>query len=149
MIYSDTYRQTISFGIGMLFSTLFLYAATKKLLNYREFGLRLAEPTLFSDYAGTLAWIVPVLELVVALLLFINLYRHPAMYASLVLIILYTAYILLLLTYSAVMPCSCIGPISALGWVGHILLNIALMVLAVAGIHCSKKYKFQLEQDTT
>ncbi|MBD1260589.1 hypothetical protein HZY62_08310 [Maribacter polysiphoniae] len=138
MIHIEKIKQTIACSISMVLATLFLFAATTKLLNYREFSLQLAQPSILRGYTDIVAWMVPVAELVVSVLLFFKTFRLQALFASFGLIVLFTTYILLILNFSDVVPCSCVGVIPALGWTDHILFNIALLALAALGIFYSK-----------
>ncbi len=103
-----------------------------------------------APYALVISWSVPFLELVIAGLLWFPRYRIMALYASFILLGLFTTYIIIVLKYSDSIPCSCGGVISTLGWKDHILLNISFMVLALLGILWSKKlYNMQSNQNTT
>ncbi len=87
-----------------------------------------------SSYATLISWIVPFLELVIAGLLWFQKYRKVALYGSLVLLGVFTIYILVVLNYSDSIPCSCGGIISTLGWRAHILFNTTFMIMALLGI---------------
>jgi hypothetical protein len=87
-----------------------------------------------SGYAYLISWIVPFLELVIAGLLWFQKYRKVALYGSLVLLGVFTIYILAVLNYSDSIPCSCGGIISTLGWRDHILFNTTFMLMALLGI---------------
>jgi hypothetical protein len=57
-----------------------------------------------------------------------------ALYASLTLMTIFTAYIIAILQFSYTIPCSCGGVLSKLSWQTHLVFNIGFMVLAAAGI---------------
>jgi len=92
-----------------------------------------------APYAQWISWGIPFLELVIAGLLLFHGYRLIGLYGSLVLMLLFTGYIIAVLQFSNSIPCSCGGVVSALGWKDHILLNISFMILALLGILWSKK----------
>lgn len=135
---------------SILLTILFVYTSVSKLMHLDTFQLRVERMPYIAPYALVISWSVPFLELVIAGLLWFPRYRIMALYASFILLGLFTTYIIIVLKYSDSIPCSCGGVISTLGWKDHILLNISFMVLALLGILWSKKlYNMQSNQNTT
>ena len=135
---------------SILLTLLFVYTSVSKLMHLDTFQLRVERMPYIAPYALVISWSVPFLELVIAGLLWFPRYRIMALYASFILLGLFTTYIIIVLKYSDSIPCSCGGVISTLGWKDHILLNISFMVLALLGILWSKKlYNMQSNQNTT
>lgn len=132
-------KKTIIGTISILFLVLFVYTASSKLLDLGLFELRLGRMPYIAPYASLLSWSVPLLELVIAGLLLIPKLRIIGLYASGILLTLFTIYIIAVLQFSDDIPCSCGGIISSLGWTDHIILNSFLVVLALLGILWSKK----------
>ncbi|MFD2586049.1 MauE/DoxX family redox-associated membrane protein [Croceitalea marina] len=141
-------KQVTPYGISMLFGALFLYAATIKLLNYREFSSQLTEPTVLRNYSAIMASVVLVCELVVSFLLFAKKFRLQGLWGGFGLISIYTIYLLSILNFSDVVPCSCLGVFSGLGWNNHIFFNAVLLAVALVGIYCSKRHGINLKQNT-
>ncbi len=142
------YRLTIRI-ISLLFIALFVYTASSKMMHLGVFRLRLERMPYIAPYAEWISWGVPFLELVIAGLLLFNGYRLIGLYASLILMFLFTGYIIAVLQFSDSIPCSCGGVISALGWKDHILLNTTFMILALLGIIWSKKHNKPLPYKNT
>jgi uncharacterized membrane protein YphA (DoxX/SURF4 family) len=113
---------------------LFVYAATSKLLDYQNFTIQLGQSPLLSPFAGILAWAVPGLELVISLFLLLPKYRLAALFASFSLMAMFTAYIYIILNYSAFIPCSCGGVLEKMTWDQHLLFNIAFIILAALAV---------------
>ena len=148
MSYKGIYPKLITL-FSLLLTIIFVYTAVSKLMHLETFQLRVERMPYIASYALVISWIVPFLELVIAGLLWFPRYRLLALYSSLVLLGVFTSYIIIVLNYSESIPCSCGGVISALGWKDHILLNISFMVLALLGILWSKKrYNIQTNQNT-
>lgn len=118
------------------FQLLFLYAAVSKLLDYENSKLQLGQSPLLNSWAGLVAWLIPVIEIMLAILLCLRPVRLFAMYWSFVLMVMFTAYIVIILHFSEYIPCSCGGVLSAMSWDQHLIFNIAFIALAVAGILC-------------
>ena len=100
---------------SLLLTLLFVYTSVSKLMHLDTFQLRVERMPYIASYATLISWIVPFLELVIAGLLWFPRYRLLALYSSLVLLGVFTSYIIAVLTYSESIPCSCGGVISALG----------------------------------
>lgn len=148
MSYKGIYPKLITL-FSLLLTILFVYTAVSKLIHLDTFQWRLERMPYISPYASLILWGVPFLELVIAGLLWFPKYRTMALYASFVLLGLFTTYIIVVLKYSNSIPCSCGGVISALGWKDHITLNISFMTLSLLGILWSKKHQhIQSHQNT-
>lgn len=120
--------------ICFLFILLFSYAAISKLLDFNTFKIQLGQSPLLTAFAGWVAWVIPLIELVTALLLAIPKYRLVALYLALGLMSLFTLYIIAILKFSDYVPCSCGGILENMGWQEHLIFNVAFLSLAVAGI---------------
>lgn len=136
--------------VSLLLAMLFTYTATAKLMHIGIFEMRLERMPYIAPYAQWISWSVPFLELVIAALLFFKKYCVTGLYASLILLGLFTGYIITVLQFSDSVPCSCGGIVSALGWRDHIIFNGTFMMLALVGIIWSKKHeKRSLNKNTT
>lgn len=121
--------------ICFLFILLFVYAAVTKLMDYQKFMTQIGQSPLLTDFAGTLAWLVPGGELVIAGMLAVSRLRQVGLYAGFSLMVMFTAYIAVILQMDAgSIPCSCGGVLEALGWTEHLIFNIAFVIMGGAGI---------------
>ena len=120
--------------ICFLFILLFTYAALTKLMDYQKFSVQIGQSPLLTNYAGLLAWAVPVGELVIAGMLAIIPLRKIGLYAAFTLMAMFTAYIVVILQFSEYVPCSCGGVLESLGWTEHLILNIGFVLLGIVGI---------------
>jgi len=132
-------RTTITEIIALLFVILFLYTGISKLIEYTVFKEQIASSPLLAPLSGFTAWSLPIAEILVAILLFIPRWRLKGLYASLVLMVLFTGYIIAILAFDEHIPCSCGGVIELLSWKGHILFNSVFIVLALIGITLARK----------
>lgn len=125
--------------ICYLFLILFIYAAATKLMEYEKFRVQVGQSPILTSLGDWIAPSVPAIELVIALILFIPRLRLLALYASFSLMVMFTAYIFLILNYSPNVPCSCGGVITLLSWEQHLVFNIVFLLLAVLNIVLSLK----------
>ena len=128
------YRPWIVDIICLLFVVLFTYAAVSKLLEFEKFRAQLGQSPLLTAFADMVVWTIPAVELAISLLLFVPRFRLGALYASLSLMTLFTAYIVAILYFSPYVPCSCGGILEKLGWTEHLVFNLLFIALAIAGI---------------
>jgi len=127
--------------IALLFVILFLYTGISKLMDFDVFREQLDDSPIVGFAAPLVAWGLPVTEFIVSLLLFIPRYRMWGLYAAFVLMILFTAYVGILLSINTELPCSCGGIMEALSWPAHLIVNIALIGLSLTGSILAKKIK--------
>lgn len=119
--------------IGM-YILLFLYTATSKLADYDTFQIQMSKSPFITGYAATLVWLVPGLEIGIALLLMFPATKVFGLYGSFCLMSLFTIYVFGILHFSQEIPCSCGGIISAMSWQQHLLFNVFFVLLAVIAI---------------
>ncbi|HEX6431552.1 MAG TPA: MauE/DoxX family redox-associated membrane protein [Niastella sp.] len=125
--------------ICTLIIALFVYASTAKLLDYYNFQFGLSESPFIAPFANILAWAVPASELIIAGMLVIPALRLTGLYASFLLMLLFTVYIAAMLLSGSDIPCSCGGILENMSWGAHIVFNSAYVVLAAYGIYLQRK----------
>ena len=125
--------------ISAVFLLLFLYTAISKLMHCAEFGLAMAESPMLKPFAGVIAWLLPVTEIVAAVLLFFPVTRINGLYASFFLLIIFTVYLSFMILFTHDLPCNCGGAIKNLTWPQHICFNLFFLALAATGILLYKK----------
>lgn len=127
--------------ISLLFILLFVYTAVSKFLDYENFRVVIGQSPLITRFAPILAIAVPIVEIIIALLLAIPRYRRAGLYASFAMMLLFTTYIIVLVTLSERVPCSCGGVISRMTWKEHLYFNICFVLLALLGMWLHTKDK--------
>ena len=127
-------RTTIIEIISLLFVILFLYTSISKLMDYTVFKEQIAQSAILAPVARWIAWILPISEILAAVLLFIPRWRLKGLYTALALMLLFTGYIVAILNFSKHVPCSCGGVLEALSWKAHLAFNGGLIALASTGV---------------
>lgn len=134
--------------ISYLYLLLFFYAAFSKLLDFQTFTLQLAQSPLLSAYASIIGISVPGIEIIIALLLAFEKFRYLGLYASFTLMLMFTAYIYIILNFSDFVPCSCGGVLEDLSWTQHLVFNLVFILLSSVAIflsaHGNRKIKVLL-----
>ena len=127
--------------ISSLLILLFVYAALSKLFEYNGFKVQLRNSEWLKPFAGIIAWLVPAIELAISLMITVKATRILGLYASLILLLIFTLYIAGMLLSGMRLPCSCGGIIQQLSWKQHLLFNLFFLLLSLIGIVFERKQK--------
>jgi uncharacterized membrane protein YphA (DoxX/SURF4 family) len=127
-------RVVIVEVICALFVMLFFYAALSKLKDFENFKVQLGKSPVLNLFAGIVAWIVPITELLICFFLIIKRFQYIALYAAFSLMVMFSAYIVVILNYSSYIPCSCGGILENMTWSQHLYFNIGFVTLAIVGV---------------
>ncbi|MFT3701201.1 MAG: hypothetical protein QM802_02470 [Agriterribacter sp.] len=118
-------------GILML---LFFYTGFSKLVDHRHFSAELSHSPFLGNVASLVAWGVPVTELFIAGFLFNPGTRIKGLFLSLFILIVFTGYLLAMISSGLELPCSCGGVISSMSWKFHVLFNLLFLMLTSTAI---------------
>jgi uncharacterized membrane protein YphA (DoxX/SURF4 family) len=120
--------------ISALLLLLFLYTSLSKLGDHETFKNVLTRSPLLNPIAGIMAWLLPITELGIVILLFIPSSRLKGLYASFILISLFTLYLIYMIAFTPNLPCQCGGVLKLLSWEQHIFFNLFFILLSLTGI---------------
>ncbi len=134
MKFSSDRKFLIVIAISYITAFLFIYAATSKIIDFENFQVQLGQSPMLSAFAKYISYAVPIFEVGFSLLLINSRSRMIGLICSYVLMIMFTAYIYIILNYSSFVPCSCGGLIENLSWKQHIIFNLIFVVLTAIGI---------------
>lgn len=127
-------RKLIIEIISYIFIILFLYTGLSKLIDNAVFREQIAVTPIFSKSASFISWFLPSVEIFVSILLFLPKWKQLGMYVSLILMSLFTGYIIYIINVDEKLPCSCGGVIELLSWKQHLVLNGLLILFLIIGI---------------
>lgn len=120
--------------ISYSFILLFLYAAANKLMDFQKFKVQLGQSPLLTDYAVIIAWFIPIIEILISIMLVFKRTLLPGLYTSFGLMVLFTTYIIVILSFAERVPCSCGGILEKMTWEQHLVFNLVFVGLGVVGI---------------
>jgi hypothetical protein len=109
-----------------LLIVLFAYTAIQKVMEPWPFEYVLNQIPVIGTVAGTLTWMIPASELVIATLLVFPSRRKLGYMFSCILMSCFTLYVGGMLALSSHLPCSCGGVLQLLSWPQHLVLNLLL-----------------------
>jgi putative oxidoreductase len=123
---------------------LFMYASVSKFLDFHRFIDQMNNQPLPNSWTPFLVWFIPLVEIAISGLLLFEYTRLLALYASLVLMTVFTIYAgLVLLHFFPYVPCSCGGVIQNLTWPQHLILNFFYTALSILGIIQQRRKHFK------
>lgn len=121
--------------IGYLFILLFVYASVSKLLDFENFQIQLGQSPILGAFALPVSYGVIIIELLTSFLLASEKYRKLGLYISFTLMVIFTAYIIIILNFTSFTPCSCGGVLESLGWTEHLIFNFVFIILALIAVY--------------
>lgn len=136
-------KYTIIQILSCLLILLFTYAAIGKIISHRVFYIELLRFPWLSGVAGFLSWCIPSIELIAVALLFFPKTVLYGLYASAMLLIMFTGFLIWMVAFNANLPCSCGGVIAQLSWKQHIVFNLFFLGFAVTGIRLTHNLQRQ------
>ena len=144
------FREVFVVLVSLLLILLFAYTGLTKLLEGNMFYDTIRNSPIFGGetIAAIAAIVIPVSEIVVALLIVWRRTRLLGLYAALVLMLIFAGYTGTLLFFAPSLPCSCGGIISLLSWKQHLMLVLVflfLILLSIIGLKPVKikSYKYE------
>lgn len=146
-IFASFSKKAISESATALLVFLFLYTALSKLLEIDTFREVLGKSPLLGSINGIVAWSIPVIELLIVTLLIIPKTRYKGLWASLILLSIFTLYLIYMVIFTPELPCSCGGVINNMTWTEHIFFNLAFIGLSTLGIYLTRTNKNKSNSD--
>lgn len=135
-------RQLLIDLICGLLILLFVYASVAKLLDYPNYYGEINGQPLPNVLTPFIVWTLPTLEMLIATGLMIERTRLTALWATFILMSLFTLYVgLILANVFGVIPCACGGVINNFGWKEHLWFNIFFTILPLIAIWLNRKPK--------
>src|SRR5690606_33339361 len=125
--------------ISLFFILLFVYASVSKLITFTDFQTQLGQSPLLAAFAVPVSYAVIGIELVTSLLLAFEKTRKWGLYLFFLLMVMFTAYIIIILNFTSFTPCSCGGVLESLGWTEHLIFNTVFILLALWALYLIEK----------
>jgi len=126
--------KTVRKIIIYFFLLLFIYAAVSKMSDWEAFQMQLGESPVLPPFPRSIGIGLLVAEFAVAGMLCYERFERRGLLFSMVLMILFSIYIVVILNFSPYVPCSCGGILSELSWKNHLIFNIGCVALAWLGL---------------
>lgn len=129
--------------IRYLLVVLFLYASVSKLTVHTLFFSQLEQsPLIPINFTYIISYALPILEIVIAILLINKNSLFLGYISSFVLMLLFTVYLIALVSLYNRIPCACGGILGNMSYTVHITFNILVSIMIYFAI------KFYAEENT-
>lgn len=122
------------------YAFMYMYTGWAKFNNMDTFIKGNSKIPYLGQYAKVIGYGIPTLEIVLAVLLIIPVYwiKRPALWASTLLMGVFTLYLSLMVKFVEKKLCHCGGVIESMGWKTHIVFNF---IWLIAGLYALLKTK--------
>lgn len=125
--------------VVLLLIVLFLHTAISKFIDFEGFRSSINNQPFPDIFTPFLVWALPVIEIGIVILLLFGRTRRTGLYASLILMSLFTIYTaLVLLGAFTKVPCSCGGVVAFLSWRQHLIFNLFFVLITAIAIKLNK-----------
>ncbi len=122
--------------LTLILLSLWIPASIDKFINFEVFKNGLILQPFNDSFAEVLAYILPGLEALTALLLLLESLRRYGMILSLILMAVFTGYIGTALAGAwQELPCGCGSVISGLSWKQHFFFNLFFLLISGYGVY--------------
>lgn len=112
---------------------LFAYTGYSKLLDHVPFTKGISRVPVLGHFPEAIGWGTPILELVLALGMVVPERRVQRLSfgLSVILMAIFTLYLLLMVSLVKEKLCHCGGVIGSLGWTEHLVFNVVILALGI------------------
>lgn len=125
------------------YAFLYMYTGYDKLRHVEVFIKGNSKIPLIGQHAELIGWGIPLLEILLAALLVFTFgkARQIALRVSVIMMGIFTLYLLLMLLFVPDRLCQCGGVIESMGWITHLIFNLIWLGAGVYAIKKNKNYK--------
>jgi hypothetical protein len=117
-----------------LLVVLFTYTAINKLFAINRFRFQLETFPWLNAHPIAVAWTIILTEIIIVILLISPRRTRMGFMASLILLSLFTIYLLTMLFTASSLPCTCGGVLQQLSWPQHIAVNLLFIGISILGL---------------
>ena len=130
----------LSHACYLILIGIWTYTGLDKILRFGESRKAFHNQTYPSELAEILSYIIPGVELLLALLLLFSTTRWWGYLGSLLLLSVFTTYVgLIWVGAFPRVPCNCAGIIDSMGWAEHFWMNLGLIGISIFGVWLERK----------
>lgn len=137
----DQTKTNLIWAISYCCIFLLIYTAYAKIEDHDRFYKGLLPISYIGNYALLISWLVPLSEILIAVLLLIPQLQKWGLYLFAAMMGVFTLYIAGMLLWASKLPCHCGGAIEKLSWNQHLWFNLGFIALASLAIWLKKQSK--------
>jgi len=131
-------NESVILICAALIIVLFMYTATNKLISPKFFSHAMRSQPFNRGVQNFLIHFLPGIEIGTALLIVANKTRFIGLSLSLLLLLVFTGYIILIKSnFYGKIPCTCGGVIEYMSWTEHLWFNLFFIVINLIAVYAS------------
>jgi uncharacterized membrane protein YphA (DoxX/SURF4 family) len=135
----------ISTTISSILILVWTYTGLDKLIRFEDSRKSFHNQTFPAELAEALSYLIPGVELLLALLLLFSVTRWWGHMGSILLLTVFITYVgLIWVGAFPRVPCNCAGILESLGWAEHFWMNLGLIGISVLGLKL-ESWKIRVE----
>jgi len=147
-----TLTQNKQFNIFQILTSILIllwsYTTISKLSNLGRFANEMHNQSFDADFANLLIRAVPFVEICTIILLLFNKSKMFGLACSLILLTVFTIYIILVLfNFYDHVPCSCGGVLRSMTWNTHLWFNLFFIFLNVLALLLGRRMGIQADKE--
>lgn len=127
-------KNIISETIVFIILLTWAYTFVSKILDFDTFDRQIKGAYLLSAGGAVLPYILQTVHLCIVLLLLNKNWRKLGLLASIVVLTVYTAYLIYILKFAPSIPCSCIAVMSGMNWQDQLYFNFTVLAINIMGL---------------
>ena len=131
-------RRLIIEGVSLLYVSLMFYTALSKLINFELAREQFSMMPMLETWGNTVAWLLPVSEIILALIIFIPKTRNIGLAIGTGLMLFFTGYVIYIMNYHSHLPCTCGGLLQKMTWPQHLFFNSVFVLLGLIAMLLSR-----------
>lgn len=131
------------------YAFLYMYTGWAKSMNLSTFIRGNSKIPYLGQYAKLIGFGIPTLEIVLAILLIVPVYRikRSALWTSTLLMGVFTLYLSLMVGFADKKLCHCGGVIESMGWKTHIVFNLIWLIAGIFALVKTKVIHFKIQKN--
>ena len=123
-------------GIRFFLILLWVYAASAKLLAFRQSRVEMHSQVFSPAVADFLTWAIPVSELIIAITLISKKFQKTGFILSVFFLTIFSGYILLIVSNAFNhIPCSCAGIFRNISWHTQLAFNMLVLTVSITALY--------------
>jgi hypothetical protein len=101
---------------------------------------------LIGPYTEVISWLLPVIEIMIAIILIIPLTKIKGLFFATILMIFFTGYVGYIMTSNNHLPCTCGGFLQKLSWKQHLILNTSFVLFGLIALSLARMSRKKIEK---
>ncbi|MGA9652249.1 MauE/DoxX family redox-associated membrane protein [Pedobacter sp.] len=130
---------SMQFAVSLICLSMLIYTAKDKITDHQRFLDGISKVSFFSNWSKLISWLVPGTEILTALLLLFPKTNRVGLWCFILVMSVFSVYILAALIWLDKLPCHCGGIIETLTWREHLAFNLGFIGLAAWALWLGKK----------